>query len=261
MDPKPNHSRFFRSDTGKTMLIPIDHGTLIPVPGLEDTGALIERLKPFTDGFIVNLGVARAFAKELAGSAVVLRTDTGNTCVEGLQTDGSYRIWGPAEAAVIGAHGMMNMCFPGHSAEANIISDCADLIAESLSSPYPIMLETLPYGLGRGPDYTPEAIHYCIRLSCELGADIVKTAYPGDKEAFRRSCEEAFAPVIVLGGASGGSPREFLDPIADAMEAGAAGIAVGRNLWQAPDPVRMAKALNAIVHAEATAEDAWRMSA
>ena len=256
MTEKTNLNHFFREDTKRTIMIPIDHGTLLPVPGLEDTGALIEKLAPYCDGFIVNLGVARAFHKQLEGKGVVLRTDTGNTCIESSNRDGSFRIYGIDEAAEVGAHAMMNMAFPGHPNESENIADCATLIAESLAEPFPIMLEVLPYGLGKGWDYTPEKIHFCIRLGCELGADVVKTAYPGDKEAFRRAVDEAYVPVVVLGGAASGNPEGTLTDIADAMAAGASGIAVGRNVWQSPDPVKMAKATHAIVHEEATASEA-----
>lgn len=253
---KDNLSKFFRAASNRTIMIPIDHGTLLPVPGLEDTGSVIERLKPYCDGFIVNLGVARAFKDQLAGKGVVLRTDTGNTCIESASRDGSFRIYGIDEAKAVGAHALMNMTFPGHPREMDNISDCASLISECLTEPHPIMLEALPYGLGKSLDYTPSKIHFCIRHACELGADIVKTAYPGDKEAFRRAVAEAYVPVVILGGASGGRQVDLLRDVADAMDAGAAGIAIGRNVWQAPDPVKMAKALHAIVHEKASAAEA-----
>lgn len=253
-------SRFFRSDTKRTILIPIDHGTLLPVPGLEDTRAVIERLKPYCEGFIVNLGMARAFADLLSDKGLVLRTDTGNTWIESANHDGSFRIYGIEEAKAVGAHGLMNMTFPGHPREMENLTDCASLISDCLTTPYPVMLEALPYGLGKIADYTPEKIRFCVRLGCELGADVVKTAYPGDCEAFRRTVEEACVPVVILGGAAANEPRRLLVQVAEAMEAGAAGIAIGRNVWQAPDPVKMARALQAIVHEGAGAEAAAKLA-
>ncbi len=259
MTDKTNLKHFFHPATNRTVMIPIDHGTLLPVPGLEDTGAPIEALKPYCDGFIVNLGVARAFRHELAGKGVVLRTDTGNTCVENQNTDGSFRIYGIEEARSVGAHALMNMTFPGHPREMANLIDCADLIAECLESPHPVMLEALPYGLGKVWDYTPEKIHFCVRLGCELGADVVKTAYPGDKEAFRRAVAEAYVPVVILGGAASSDSERLLHDVADALDAGASGIAVGRNVWQSAEPVKMAKALHALVHENASGEEAVKL--
>ncbi len=256
MTEKTNLKHFFHPATNRTVMIPIDHGTLLPVPGLEDTGALIEELKSYCDGFIVNLGVARAFKKELAGKGVVLRTDTGNTCVENSNADGSFRIYGIEEAKAVGAHALMNMTFPGHQREMANLIDCADLIAECINEPHPIMLESLPYGLGKAWDYTPEKIHFATRLACELGADVVKTAYPGDRHAFEKTVDEAYVPVVILGGAAGSNREQLLADVADAIGAGCSGIAIGRNVWQAPEPVKMAKALHAIVHENAAAAQA-----
>jgi DhnA family fructose-bisphosphate aldolase class Ia len=156
----------------------------------------------------------------------------------------------------VGATAVMNMCFPGHVNEAEIIADCAALVEESMDSEMPVMLETLPYGLGRGDAYTPELIRHAVRLAAELGADVVKTAYPGDKEAFRSIVAECYVPVIVLGGASGGSAEDVLQMVQDSMECGAKGIAIGRNVWQHAHPVKMAAALRAIVHDRASAAQA-----
>ena len=256
MTDKTNLKHFFHPATNRTVMIPIDHGTLLPVPGLEDTGALIEELKPYCDGFIVNLGVARSFGKELTGKGVVLRTDTGNTYVENSNADGSFRLYGINEAKAVGAHALMNMAFPGHPREMNNLIDCADLIAECLTEPHPIMLESLPYGLGKSWDYTPEKIHFSVRLACELGADVVKTAYSGDRRAFGCAVNEAYVPVVILGGVSGGDQSQLLRDVADAIAVGAAGIAIGRNVWQSPNPVKMVRALHAIVHENASAEQA-----
>lgn len=261
MTEKTHLKHFFRAETGRTIMIPIDHGTLLPVPGLERTGDLIERLKPYCDGFIVTLGAARAFAKQLEGRGVVLRTDTGNTCIENQNADGSFRLYGIEEAKAVGAHALMNMTFPGHPQEMANLRDCADLISESLGEQHPIMLESLPYGLGKSWDYTPAKIHFCVRLACELGADVVKTAYPGDRESFRRAVAESYVPVVVLGGAAAGKAEQLLNDVGEALIAGAKGVAIGRNVWQSPDPVRMAKAIHALVHEGATPEQAKKLLA
>jgi len=71
--------RPFLRQNGRTVIVPIDHGTAIPVPELGSTGTLIEALKPFADGFVVNYGVARSFRRELARRGVCLRTDNPTT--------------------------------------------------------------------------------------------------------------------------------------------------------------------------------------
>ena len=87
MDRESNLSRFFQSD-GRTVILPIDHGTAIPVPGLEDPIGLIEALNPIVDGYVVNLGIALAAADALEGKGICLRTDLNTASLEELVSTG-----------------------------------------------------------------------------------------------------------------------------------------------------------------------------
>ena len=99
-----------------------------------------------------------------------------------------------------------------------------------------------------------ENIGFTIRATAEIGADIVKTAFPtgASMEEFRELVDASFAPVIILGGSAMGDDEALLTMVKKAIDAGAIGIAVGRNVWQHPTPAKIAEALNAIVHDEST---------
>ena len=71
-------------------------------------------------------------------------------------------------------------------------------------------------------------------------------------EEFRELVDASFAPVIILGGSAMGDDEALLTMVKKAIDAGAIGIAVGRNVWQHPTPAKIAEALNAIVHDEST---------
>lgn len=259
MDRDQNLARFLQSD-GRTVILPIDHGTAIPVPGLEDPTGLIERLNPVVDGYVVNLGLAFAAAEALEGKGVCLRTDCYKPRHGDNLDEGSYRLYGADEALVCGAHAMMNMLYTHHPNEAGIFREVAELIGESLDSDLPVILEALPFGIGRPDDYTVENIGYTVRAAAELGADIVKTAFPtgAGADEFGAIVEACFVPVIVLGGAAMGDDRALLEMVRKAIDAGAAGIAVGRNVWQHPHPAKVAKALHAVVHDDASVDKAMK---
>ena len=93
------------------------------------------------------------------------------------------------------------------------------------------------------------------KAAAELGADVVKTAWPGDAAAFAKIVDACFVPVIVLGGAAS-DEAGILQMVYDSIQAGGAGIAIGRNVWQQPNPLLMLKKLHAIVHGGATAKEA-----
>jgi DhnA family fructose-bisphosphate aldolase class Ia len=255
MSRQDNLDTFFRD--GKTVILPIDHGVAIPVPGLENPFQLIEDVNPFVDGYVLNLGLALRTGDLLTGKGICLRTDVYNTRTTG-RGAGSINVYGLAEAEMVGATGVMNMLFPGGENEEVITQNCADLISESLDVDIPVILETLPVGLGQKEHYTVEKIGFAVRLAAELGADVVKTAYPvdGSVDDFKRIVESSFVPVIVLGGAAMGNDLDLLSMTHDAIKAGAAGIAMGRNVWQHKNPPAIARSLAAIVHEGAKVEEA-----
>ncbi|MEM9481671.1 MAG: hypothetical protein AAGA58_18630 [Verrucomicrobiota bacterium] len=245
---------FFRGTS--TVILPIDHGTAIPVPGLENLPGLVGTLGDSIDGVVMNYGAARSCRETLEGVPFCLRTDLYKLPYEGNPDPGPTMLFDIEAAMRLEADAVMNMLYTHHPNEATIFQNCSRLISECHEESIPVILETLPFGIGRPDDYTVDNIRFAVRSACELGADLVKTAYPGDKDGFASIVEEAFVPVVVLGGAASGDESKFLQDVADAMEAGAVGVAIGRNVWQHKNPEKMAAALHRIVHEGASAKDA-----
>jgi DhnA family fructose-bisphosphate aldolase class Ia len=255
MNRQENLEALFRN--GKTVILPIDHGCAIPVPGLENPFQLIDQVNEFVDGYVMNLGVALRAADSLAGKGIILRTDVYNTRTTG-EGAGSIGVFGVEEAEMVGANAVMNMLYPFSNYEKANFQECADLIRLSLDTDIPVILESLPFALGAPEKYTVENVSFAVRLAAELGADVVKTPYPtnGTVEDFRRIVAQSFVPVIILGGAAMGDDAGLLKMVEDAMDAGAAGIAIGRNVWQHKNPAAIARSLAAVVHEDASALEA-----
>jgi class I fructose-bisphosphate aldolase len=81
------------------------------------------------------------------------------------------------------------------------------------------------------------------RMALEVGADILKVEYGGEREAFREMVEASPVPVFVMGGPKRPTQREMLADVVDAADAGAVGLTIGRNVWQHPEPAKMVRAL------------------
>ena len=258
---KADNLNAFIQENGRTVILPIDHGTAIPVKGLERPAEVISSLKSVVDGFVVSLGVAQACKAELQDTGVCLRTDCYKPVYPGNPDTGPERMLSCDTAESIGAQAVMNMCYPHHPYELNNFRDCSDLIAESLDTQTAVILESLPIGIGRPDDYTVENIGFCVRLAAELGADVVKTAFPvdGTVDDFKAIVESALVPVVVLGGAAMGDDEALLTMVKDSIDGGASGIAVGRNVWQHENPPAIAKALRAIVHHNDSVESALKL--
>jgi DhnA family fructose-bisphosphate aldolase class Ia len=252
--PEETLQTFFRTD-GRTMILPIDHGTAIPVAGLEKPQVLIESLNPYYDGYVLNYGLAKRCGAVLKDKGLCLRTDLYKPAYGSNHNHGSTRLFGINEALTVNAHAVMNMLYTHHAEEHRLFLECSTLITEGHEVGLPSLIEALPFGIGQTPHYTPENIGYTVRAAAELGADVVKTAYPGDKVAFKEIVDSCFVPVIVLGGAPT-DEAGVLKMVEEAMWAGAKGIAIGRNVWQHKNPVAMAQALHTIIHDGATAAQA-----
>jgi DhnA family fructose-bisphosphate aldolase class Ia len=102
---------------------------------------------------------------------------------------------------------------------------------------------------------TAESVAIAARVGAELGADWMKIPYAS---GFSHVTETCYVPVVILGGAKKGSEQTMLQTIREALDAGAVGVAVGRNIFQADDPEAMTAAVAAILHDDASVETAMR---
>ena len=119
----------------------------------------------------------------------------------------------------------------------------------------PVCSEPVPGGFDAGPEFkTLDNIARGARIACEIGCDFMKVGYaPG----FERIVDETFVPLVVLGGAKTDNEKEFLASIKNAMDAGASGVAIGRNVWGGGNTVNMTRALAAIIHKDASVDEAY----
>jgi len=123
----------------------------------------------------------------------------------------------------------------------------------------PVMAEMLPAGFENPKEWwTPQNIGSACRIGAEMGVDFIKTTFSGDLESFKSIISQLYVPVVVLGGGKIGDPKDLLNNIYASMQAGANGVAVGRNIYQYKDPEKITAAIAAIVHDGATVDDAMK---
>jgi class I fructose-bisphosphate aldolase len=120
----------------------------------------------------------------------------------------------------------------------------------------PLLAMIYPRGEKIGDEYDPKVVKHAARLGAELGADVVKVSYTGSPETFRQVVEGCHVPVIIAGGPRMDSDRDILEMVKGAMDAGAAGTSIGRNVFQHQNPTGIVRALSMIVHEKATVEQA-----
>ena len=150
------------------------------------------------------------------------------------------------------------MAYPGSTDNEQTLAYMAQLAAEADRYNLPVGVEALPYGFEKHEGIDTRSVEnmaYACRQGVELGADFIKAEYVGG-ERFREVTEGCYAPILVLGGSKAKSEAEIFHNIRGALDAGAKGIIMGRNIYRHEN---IAKICAAIVHDDASADDALAM--
>lgn len=241
---------------GNYFVVPMDHGiTMGAVKGLVDVESTIDAVTSGgADAVLTQKGIAPRVHpnKNRAGYIVHLNAST-----EIGPDENDKRVTGSVEEAIrAGADAVSVHVNVGSEYEPSQIEDLAAISAEADRFGVPLLAMT--YARGPGVDETDrEALGHAARLGEELGADLVKTGYSGDAESFERVVESTRLPVVIAGG-SRGTDRETVDMVRGAMDAGAAGVSMGRSVFQHDDPEAISRAVAAVIHDDADSGDALR---
>jgi class I fructose-bisphosphate aldolase len=261
--------RILNPRTNRAAVVAFDHGVHLGViPGNNHPGETLERLADAgADAFLVGSGTARQFASIFTGRGapgLILRADwTNRWRDEGSLgfTEGRGRMIASVDDAVrLGADAVLAYMFIGYENpddEARQVESVAGLVQACEAAGMGCIIEPMPRGMHVGEDvYNARYIALGARMACELGADILKTDYSGSADTFRDVIDVSFRPVLIAGGPKTSSVRDALAMVRGALDAGASGMFIGRNVFQAPEPARMMRVMRAIIHDDLTVEAA-----
>lgn len=238
----------------KALVIAMDHArTLGVVPGLENPGAVLERvLDAGADAVMTSYGVIKNYHSRLIGRVpTYLRLDGGPSIfLEDWLKFSDWKLLHTVEdARRLGVDGVCLMGFMGAKVEMRTYEIVARVVGDCASDGLPVMVETLPCPTERIPDtLDAKAMASACRIGWELGADILKTYYTGSPESFRHVVETTPAPVLIAGGVRMDTARAALEVVHGSIQAGGKGVVFGRNIWQNPDPTKIVIAMKAIIH-------------
>lgn len=244
-------SRILQPQDGRTVMLAVDHGYFLgPTRRLENPRATIAPLLPHADAIMLTRGVLRTSVDPDAGKPMVLRV-SGGTSV--LQEDLSKEAITTSvkEAIRLNASALALSIFVGAPHEHESIVNLSHLVNEAEEYGIPVLAVTAV-----GKELEKRDARYlslACRIAAEHGARFVKTYYC---EGFSKVAESCPVPLIIAGGPKLETDLDALQMTRDAIEEGAVGVDMGRNIWQSDYPVPMIKAIRAIVHEKATVKEA-----
>jgi putative autoinducer-2 (AI-2) aldolase len=244
-------ARIIRSEDGRAVMLAVDHGYFLgPTSGLEEPRRTIEPLLPYADSIMLTRGVLRTSVDPNANVPVVLRVSGGTSILKELSNE---EITVSIEDAVrLNVSAMALSIFVGSEFEKQTLVSLAKLVDEGERCGIPVLAVT---AVGKDMARDARYLGLSCRIAAELGAHFVKTYYCED---FAQVVESCPIPVIIAGGKK--TPElEALELTFNAVQGGAVGVDMGRNIFQSDSPVGMIRAVRAIVHDKVSVAEAHKI--
>ena len=253
--------RLFNEDSGNILVIAMDHaigwGVLPGIDDIHKTMAKIVAARP--DAITMLKGTAESVFRPYAGVVpFILKATTFSPYQPAYDTavatvDEAVRLG--ADAIAIGA----TVC---GEHQPQLLAQLGQYSRQAQAAGLPTVTHIYPKGdrIPKEDQYKEQYVKYAARVGAELGIDIVKTFYTGDRESYARVVQATPAKIVISGGPKLPSLRDVFQMTYDGMQAGAKGVTYGRNVWQADDPARIVAALKHIIHDNGSLDEAVKIA-
>ncbi|MEV5968488.1 2-amino-3,7-dideoxy-D-threo-hept-6-ulosonate synthase [Streptomyces sp. NPDC051921] len=249
--------RLYRHAPDRLLVVPLDHSvTDGPVTGGSRVGALVGDLaRHHVDAVVLHKGALRRIDPEwFAHTSLIVHLSAST--VHAPDPNAKYLVAGVEEALRLGADAVSVHVNLGADEERRQVADLAAVGDACDRWNVPLLAMMYPRGPKIADPRDPALVAHAIQLAADLGADIVKSPYVGSVGAMRDVTATAAVPVIVTGGPRNDDEAATLAYVEEALSGGAAGIAMGRNVFQAPNPGALTDKLSDLVHGRRTTASA-----
>ncbi len=254
--------RILDRKTHRTVIVPMDHGISVgPIEGIIDLPATVDKVaEGGANAVLGHMGLPlhghRGYGRDIG---LIIHLSASSS----LGPDPNHKILVTRveDAIRIGADAVSIHVNVGADDEAEMLHDLGRVARTCDLWGIPLIAMMYPRGPKVKSEHGVEYVKLAARIGSELGADIVKTNYTGSPETFREVVKGCSVPVVVAGGPKMDTEMDLLRMVYDAVGVGSAGVAIGRNIFQAENPSLLVKKLCAIVHKGYTPEDAAEINA
>jgi putative autoinducer-2 (AI-2) aldolase len=248
---KNRMARMIKPDTGRIVMLAVDHGYFQgPTSGLRELNKAIDPLLPHADTLMITRGMLRNCVDPNLDIPVMLRVSGGTSMLTELSNEGLTVDM--EDALRLNVCGITLSIFVGGPGERETLLNLGELVDWGQRHGMPVMAVT---AVGRDMARDERYLGMASRIAVEIGANMVKTYYCED---FEKVIKAAPVPVVIAGGKKI-PEKDALAMAAGAVKAGAAGVDMGRNVFQSEDPVAMIQAVRAVVHGNESAGKAFEM--
>jgi fructose-bisphosphate aldolase/2-amino-3,7-dideoxy-D-threo-hept-6-ulosonate synthase len=235
--------------TRRMVIVPMDHGmSLGPIKGIVNMAETVDQVaEGGANAVLGHVGLPlhghRRYGKDI-GLIMHLSASTSLSP----DPDNKVLITPVEEAIKMGADAVSVHINIGAESESEMLKELGMTASKCREWGMPLLAMMYPRGKKIDPNNSSEYIKIAARAAAEIGVDIVKTNYTGDIDTFKEVTEGCPVPVVVAGGPRMEMTEQILEMVRDSIEGGGAGVAIGRNVFQAESPAKMVRAISMIVH-------------
>jgi 3-hydroxy-5-phosphonooxypentane-2,4-dione thiolase len=245
-------ARIFRPDSGRTVMLAIDHGYFQgPTTGLERVDVTVLPIVRYSDALMLTRGMLRSTVPPTHRGGIVVRASGGPSILKDLSDERVAVDMG--DAARMNVHAVAVQVFIGGEHETQSVENMTRLVDAGLQFGIPVVGVT---AVGRELVRDERYLGLATRICAELGAQVVKTYYC--EKGFEHVTSGCPVPIVM----AGGKKLPELDALTMAYRAvqeGAAGVDMGRNIFQSAFPAAMIQAVSKVVHEDMKPGDALQV--
>lgn len=252
--------RIINRMTGKTVIVPMDHGVTVgPISGLIDMKKAVDNVvNGGANAIIAHKGIVKAGHRRTGKDIGLIVHLSASTSLSPNPT-GKVLVCTVEEAIQLGADGVSIHINLGAPTDDEMLDHFGQVSQKCMQWGIPLVAMMYTRGDKIKNEFDVNHIKHAARVGAELGADIVKVNYTGSVQTFAEVIQGCPAPVVIAGGEKLESDEDILTMVENAMQAGAAGVSIGRNVFQHTDPTQMIAAICRIVHEKASAKEALKI--
>lgn len=251
--------RIMNRATGKTVIVPMDHGVTVgPIKGLIDLPKTVDMVSEGGASAVVEHGGMVGQGHRRYGRDIGLIVHLSGSTTLSPDPNRKVLVCSVERAVRLGADAVSIHVNIGAENEGEMLEAFGEVAEGCDYWGMPLLAMVYPRGPKVKSEKAVENVKIAARVGAELGADFVKVPYTGSPKTFKEVVEGCPVPVVIAGG-SKLSDEETLKMVEGAMQAGAAGLSMGRNAFQHEQPVRLVSAACAIVHQGKTAKQAMKI--
>lgn len=247
--------------THRTVIVPMDHGISVgPIAGIIDMPATVDRVaEGGANAVLGHMGLPlhghRGYGRDIG---LIVHLSASSSI--GPDPNHKVLVTRVEDAIRVGADAVSIHVNVGAEDEAEMLRDLGRVARTCDLWGMPLIAMMYPRGPKVKSEHGVEFVKLASRIGSELGADIIKTNYTGSPESFREVVEGCSVPVVIAGGPKVDTERDLLQMVYDAISVGGAGVAFGRNIFQAEDPTLLVRRLCAVVHHGCSADEALKIA-